>query len=117
MLDQGKYIPLAENSRQTLISTNFNSTLAENSSSFDGYNHLTSAGWLTPVVNPYNYAEQGYNSPESEAFMVEMQSAWRDWVDAGSPSHGSACSIKLKAEVIWAWVGMNILVVAGAMVI
>jgi hypothetical protein len=67
------------------------------------------------VVNPDSYGEQGYNSPESEAFMVEMESAWRDWVKAGS--HGSACSIRLKAEVMWVWAGVNMLMVVGSMMI
>ena len=67
------------------------------------------------MVNPDSYAAQGYNSPESEAFMLEMQSAWRDWVNSGS--HGGACSIRLKAEVMWAWAGVNMLMVVGAMVI
>ena len=117
MLNQGKYISFAEKTRKTLISTSSSSqyNLSDSSSSFDGYNHLTSDGWLTPVVNPDSYAEQGQNSPESEAFMVEMQSAWRDWMK--SKSHAGACSVRLGPEVLWAWAGMNILLVVCTMVI
>ena len=67
------------------------------------------------MVNPGSYGERGQNSPESEAFMVEMQSAWRDWVEAGSK--GAACSIRLGREVLWAWAGVNMLVMVGAIVI
>ena len=66
------------------------------------------------MVNPDSYGEQGQNSPESEAFMVEMQSAWRDWVKSGS--NGAACGIRLEPEVLWAWAGVNMLVVVGAIV-
>ena len=116
MLNQVTYIPFAEKSRLTLISTssNMTSSLSDSSSSFDGYNHLTSDGWLTPVVNPDSYGEQGQDSPESEAFMVEMQSAWRDWVKA---TKGAACSIRLGPEVLWVWAGMNMLMVVGTVVI
>ena len=69
------------------------------------------------MVNPGNYVVQGQNSPESEAFMVEMLSAWRDWVNAGSSSHGSACSIRLGSKVLWAWAGVNMLIVVGSTVI
>jgi hypothetical protein len=115
MLNQVKFIPFAEKSRTTLISSSTNSTLSDSSSSFDGYNHLTSDGWLTPVVDPDLYGQQGQNSPESEAFMVEMQSAWRDWVRAGSK--GAACSIRLGPEVLWVWAGVNVLVMVGAIMI
>ena len=67
------------------------------------------------MVNPESYEEQGQNSPESEAFMVEMQSAWRDWVKAGSK--GAACSIRSGPEVLWVWAGVNMLVLVGTLVI
>ena len=120
MLNQVKYIPFAEKSRLTLISTfgssNATSILSDSSSSFDGYNHITPDGWLTPVVDPDSYGMQGQDSPESEAFMVEMQSAWRDWMKV----KGAACSLRLGPEVLWVWAGvatMNMLVVVGVIVI
>ena len=67
------------------------------------------------MVDPDSYGQQGQNSPEGEAFMVELHSAWRDWVQAGS--HGGACSIRLGADVMWAWAGVNMLVVVGSIVI
>jgi len=118
MLNQLEFIPLAEKTRQTLISTSSNQTLSDSSSSFDGYNYLTSDGWLTPVVDPYDYPTQGQNSPEGEAFVVEMQSAWRDWVE--SASNGAACTIRLGPEVLWTWAGVgtvSMLMMVGAVTI
>ena len=122
MLNQLTYIPFAEKSRLSLISTSSESNLSDSSSSFDEYNYITSDGWLTPVVNPDNYVNRGQNSPESEAFMVEMQSAWRDWVNPnpGSPpaGYGCACSLRLGPEVLWIWAGVNMLVsVVGTIMI
>ncbi|KAF8581962.1 Six-hairpin glycosidase [Ramaria rubella] len=52
--------------------------------------HLDSNGWLTPVVNPEDWSMSGSESPEGQAFVVEMQAAWQDWVAAGSPGANSA---------------------------
>ena len=41
--------------------------------------HFTSDGWLTPVVDPYDFSDQGQTSPEGQAFILAMQAAWRDW--------------------------------------
>lgn len=111
------FIPFAEKTRKTLIgnSSNQTQTLSDSFSSFDGYNHITSDGWLTPVVNPESYPDQGQDSPESEAFMVEMQSAWRDWVQAGSK--GASCSIRLGPELLWTWAGVSMLMMVGAVTI
>lgn len=46
--------------------------------------HFSTDGWLTPVVDPYQYGQEGTNSPEGEAFVLEMTAAYRDWVAAGS---------------------------------
>jgi len=88
MLRQTKYVPFAEKTRKTLLSTSSNPT----SDSFDGYNYITSDGWLTPVVNPDSYTVQGQDSPESEAFVLLMQSAWMDWVKDGSKGANAARS-------------------------
>jgi len=47
-------------------------------------------GWLTPVVNPDSYGSQGSDSPESEAFVLQMDAAWRDWVTDGSKGANGA---------------------------
>ncbi|KAI0075033.1 hypothetical protein K474DRAFT_1685519 [Panus rudis PR-1116 ss-1] len=79
-----KHLPDAERSRKALSSpsdsNNGNSSLA----------HFDSNMWLTPVVNPHSYGRQGAQSPEGQAFVVEMQAAWRDWVAAGSVGANSA---------------------------
>ncbi|KZP00223.1 Six-hairpin glycosidase [Calocera viscosa TUFC12733] len=52
---------------------------------------LGSDGWLSPVVDPYNYPNLGSQSPESEAFVLLLQAAYRDWGILGAPGQsGSA---------------------------
>lgn len=55
------------------------------SSAFADTPHFTVDGWLAPVVDPLNYAIEGAQSPEGQAFTLMLQSAWRDWSAAGSP--------------------------------
>ncbi|KAL4071941.1 Six-hairpin glycosidase-like protein [Scleroderma citrinum] len=52
--------------------------------------HFTVDGWLTPVVDPYAFSNQGQTSPEGQAFVLAMQAAWRDWVGVGTKGVGSA---------------------------
>lgn len=76
-------LPHAEQSRLALVSpamTPSNSSLA----------HFDSNMWLTPVVNPHSFGQEGSKSPEAQAFVVEMQAAWKDWVAAGSPGANDA---------------------------
>lgn len=49
-----------------------------------GLDHFTPAMWLTPVVDPDNFSNQGGSSPEGQAFIVEMYAAHGDWVTLGS---------------------------------
>ncbi|KZT60763.1 hypothetical protein CALCODRAFT_522895 [Calocera cornea HHB12733] len=52
---------------------------------------LGSDGWLSPVVDPYQYPDPGSQSPESEAFVLLLQAAYRDWGMLGTPGQtGSA---------------------------
>lgn len=74
-----------------------------------GLLHFTSDGWLTPVVDPYNYAYQGQQSPESEAFVIAMQAAWRDWVADGAP--GANGAVSPLGRVGWAWIVIHVVVV------
>ncbi|KAL5480262.1 hypothetical protein ACEPAI_1532 [Sanghuangporus weigelae] len=46
--------------------------------------HFDSQGWLTPVVNPHSFGQEGERSPEAQAFVVMMYAAWRDWVQEGA---------------------------------
>ncbi|KZT63338.1 Six-hairpin glycosidase [Daedalea quercina L-15889] len=64
-----------------------------------GLTHFSPAMWLTPVVDPYNWAAQGGSSPEGQAFVVEMYAAWRDWVQAGAP--GVNAALRLGPAGIW----------------
>ncbi|KAG5339433.1 hypothetical protein C0989_004266 [Termitomyces sp. Mn162] len=78
------YLPYAERTRKALFAPN------TNSSSNSTLEHFDVDGWLTPVVNPNMYTKQGSESPEGQAFVVEMQSAWRDWVADGSKGANGA---------------------------
>jgi len=91
----------------TLLSTSSIPT-SNSSSSFDGYVHLTSDGWLTPVVNPHSYGLEGLQSPEGQAFVVEMYSAWRDWVEDGTKGTNAARSTRMGPGVAGAWTGVGI---------
>lgn len=65
--------------------------------------HFTNDGWLTPVVNPHQFGVQGQNSPEGQAFVLELQAAYNEWVASGSPG-ANAAGRTASAVVGWAWV-------------
>lgn len=52
--------------------------------------HFSPEMWLTPVVDPYNWAAQGGSSPEGQAFIVELYAAYQDWAAQGSPGVNAA---------------------------
>ncbi|THH32646.1 hypothetical protein EUX98_g1533 [Antrodiella citrinella] len=79
-------LPNAERSRLALVSP----TNSSNSS----LGHFDQNMWLTPVVNPHQFGIQGSESPEAQAFVVEMQAAWGDWVRAGSPGASSGTQVR-----------------------
>ncbi|KAG2155213.1 Six-hairpin glycosidase-like protein [Suillus bovinus] len=101
------YIPLAEQVRKallasagTIVSITTTSTtpassatstaLSGTATTTSGLLHFTPEGWLTPVVNPYSYGAQGSDSPEGQAFILELQAAWRDWVADGAQGANDA---------------------------
>ncbi|KAG6872500.1 hypothetical protein C0995_009256 [Termitomyces sp. Mi166 len=93
------YLPFAERTRKALSAPN------TNSSSNATLEHFDLNGWLTPVVNPDSYGKQGSQSPEGQAFVVEMQSAWRDWVADGSKgANGAMCPTSDVGMLVWALV-------------
>ena len=73
------HLPAAERSRKALS----NSTETDSNTTAN-YTHFTPDGWLLPVVNPLSYGQEGSESPEAQAFVIEMHAAWKDWVTAGS---------------------------------
>lgn len=51
-------------------------------------NNLTPEGWLLNTVDPINFnapSADGVHSPEGQAFVLLLHSAWRDWVAATAP--------------------------------
>ncbi|KAH7922253.1 hypothetical protein BV22DRAFT_1094989 [Leucogyrophana mollusca] len=121
------YLPLAEQSRKALSApfgaeisitttpsktsitssapSSTSSSPPSSTSSTPNMLHFTSEGWLTPVVDPYSYGSEGQNSPEGQAFVLEMQAAWRDWVADGAKgangsSKGCPISIALVLSIV-----------------
>ncbi|KAH9013652.1 hypothetical protein EDB83DRAFT_2529571, partial [Lactarius deliciosus] len=89
-----KFVREAERTREVLFAANGTSAAALGvpmsaataaSNAFADTPHFTVDGWLAPVVNPINYAIEGAQSPEGQAFTLMLESAWRDWSAAGSP--------------------------------
>src|SRR6202034_4376233 len=76
------HIPLAEASRKALIAPN--TSHSSYASASNGTQHITSKGLLTPVADPDSPTLQGNQSAEGQAFVLDMQAAWQDWVNAGS---------------------------------
>jgi len=119
MLNQFTHVPAAEKIRRTLFSPSTNSSSANSSASaeFQNYPHITPDGWLTPVVNPYSYGQQGGKSPEGQAFVLQLHSAWRDWIEDGARGANAASSWRLGRGVSnGVWVGMACGLVVGILV-
>jgi hypothetical protein len=94
------FVPKAEQSRKALFAAATNGS---------GLAHFTSDGWLTPVVNPNNVGQEGSQSPEGQAFVVQLSAAYKDWLDAGSP--GANAATHLGAGLMRWWVvGLAVLV-------
>ncbi|RDB22323.1 hypothetical protein Hypma_010490 [Hypsizygus marmoreus] len=110
------HLPMAERSRKALSSPSATSTGPTNSNSNSSTAellHLSNAGWLTPVVNPHSYGVQGSESPEGQAFVVEMQAAWRDWVADGSKGANGAGASRWEGMGLWAWIWVGVCVFSG----
>ncbi|CAE6493571.1 unnamed protein product [Rhizoctonia solani] len=66
---------------------------------------ITPDGWLTPVVNPHSFGQEGAESAEAQAFVLQMHAAWSDWVDDGSK--GANAATKTCGSVGWlVWLGV-----------
>jgi hypothetical protein len=65
---------------------------------------IDSDGWLAPVANPENPGAKGTHSPEGQAFVVEMQAAWQDWVAIGSPGANTPRTMRATSGAVVAGV-------------
>lgn len=111
LLNQHTYLPFAERSRTTLFNTTAALPTANDTAALTGYQHLTSEGWLTPVVNPHSYGVEGNQSAEAQAFVIQLHAAHRDWVLAGSKTVSAALSDKLLPfGVMWVVTATTILI-------
>ncbi|KAF9482875.1 hypothetical protein BDN70DRAFT_874465 [Pholiota conissans] len=104
LLNQHTYLPFAERIRTTLFSTSESPPTSNDTTALSGYQHFTSEGWLTPVVNPHSYGLEGNQSAEAQAFVVQLHAAHRDWVLAGSKS--AAVSDRSLSFGMTLWVAM-----------
>ena len=66
-------VPSAERARNALYANN-------------GQDHFDQNGWLTPVVDPMTFTQEGKESPEGQAFILQLDNAWNEWKQAGSKS-------------------------------
>jgi len=88
--------------------------------------HFTSTMALTPVVNGHDFGAQlvlpvdasnaSVNggllfSPEAQAFVLEMQAAYRDWTAAGSPEKSAAVGVGVRRGILVAAVAVAVGVV------
>ncbi|KAG8916218.1 hypothetical protein FRC01_003290 [Tulasnella sp. 417] len=76
LYDPGHYggvVDAAERAREAIYSNN-------------GTVHFDAQGWLRPVVNPNSFHEIGAESPEGQAFVLQMDNNWKEWVSQGSKS-------------------------------
>lgn len=94
-------LPIAERCRQALFlsSSPLPSASALNTSfstALENMNHFTPDGYLRPVVNPNSFRIQGNVSAEGQAFIIELQAAWRDWVLDGSKCANGSCRLSPK---------------------
>ncbi|KAJ2927950.1 hypothetical protein H1R20_g9152, partial [Candolleomyces eurysporus] len=111
VMDTHTYVPYAERSRLTLFTPNTGPYSNTNWTGFSNYEHFTSDGWLRPVVNPTSVGESMGNggSPEAQAFVVMMHSAWRDWRWAGEKGKNAAVGSRAGVAI-----GNVLLAVSGA---
>lgn len=93
------FLPTAEKCRKALF-TSSSSSSSSSSSNFTDFTHFSSDGWLTPVVNPDSFGAEGSDSPESEAFVLDLQAAWTEWVQGGSQGANSARTSRIEAREI-----------------
>ncbi|CAE6451774.1 unnamed protein product [Rhizoctonia solani] len=68
---------------------------------------ITPDGWLTPVVNPHSFGEEGAESAEAQAFVLQLHAAWAEWVEDGRK--GANAAGRTCGSVGWL-VGLGVLV-------
>ena len=43
--------------------------------------HIDGEGWLSPVVDPYDFSKEGSHSAEGQAFVVSMLAGYQEWLE------------------------------------
>ncbi|PFH46369.1 hypothetical protein AMATHDRAFT_70070 [Amanita thiersii Skay4041] len=136
------HLPIAERSRQALfgpssssatptftsdspISSTSNSTASNSTTTnsttantvLSNMAHFTTEGYLTPVVNPHSYGREGSKSAEAQAFVVELHSAWRDWIaDGAKGANGARRTMGWPVIPLYGWVAWACILLGGWLV-
>ena len=48
---------------------------------------VNSTGFVTQVVNPYDFQQQGPESAEAQSFILMAYAAYKEWVSMGKPGN------------------------------
>ncbi|KAH8832659.1 glycoside hydrolase family 105 protein [Flagelloscypha sp. PMI_526] len=86
-----RFALLAENYDHVRSAENIRKTISTQSG--NSWSHFDSNGWLTPVVNPDSFSQEGNKSPEGQAFVLMMNQAWKEWKADGSKGANSATGL------------------------
>ena len=89
-----KHLPQAERVRERLVA------------------RVNSDGWLAPVVNPVDFDSEGSNSPEGQAFVIQLHAAYREWDADGRKGENAASA--LRTPGLTTFVGVALALVAMA---
>jgi hypothetical protein len=79
--------------------------------------HIGGNGWLSPVVDPYNFPKQGSHSAEAQAFVVSMYAGYRAWqVADGSSAEGSSAESPSASSASHAGAGAGAVAALAALI-
>ncbi|KAF8639334.1 hypothetical protein AX17_001582 [Amanita inopinata Kibby_2008] len=98
----------SDTSTATFTSASASASQSSTSSPLDNMAHFSPDGYLTPVVNPHSFGVQGEKSAEAQAFVLELQAAWRDWVADGAKGANAARRTVSDGAVSGVWMGVAV---------
>ncbi|CAE6455541.1 unnamed protein product [Rhizoctonia solani] len=70
-----------------------NTPLARSQRETRANKHITTEGWLTPVVDPHSFHKEGRQSAEGQAFVLMMYAARNDYLAAQKRKLGGAANV------------------------
>jgi hypothetical protein len=71
-----------------------------------GARYINDTGYLINTVNPLDFGQQATTagSPEGQAFVVLMESAYREYMAEGGEDKTSTAVVRMAGGKVWAWV-------------